>query len=164
MNRLGKRWYGIPAVVLVAVLVLALAAGSVFAAYSFWQVTGAVTVNEPMTVVLAASNANVVWDGAPGLSDFSVPIDPGRQIKIGWDVTNNSVVPLTVMPSTTPATADGGNIATIWRSGPGPGPPIAPPGLVIPGGATQRFALTITASGSTTPGTYTFNPIAFDRS
>ena len=158
---LKKKWHRIPLGIITVTLLACLVAGSAFAAYGFWSATAEVTIDEPMTVTLAAANAKMVFSG----DDFTVPLYPGSQVKAGWDVTNTGQgQPLTVMPSTSPSSGDGGNITLVWKDGPGPAANvIVSPGLPIAPGATQRFALTIKANGSTTPGTYTFS-LAFDRS
>lgn len=151
---LKKQWHHLPVGIITAVLLACLVAGGAFAAYGFWSATAEVTVDEPMTVVLAAANANMVFSG----DDFTVPLDPGAQVKAGWDVTNNGSKALTVTPSISPSSADGGNITTGWGR-----PPSSLTSLVVDPGATQRFGLTIMANGSTAPDTYTFT-LTFDRS
>ena len=140
---LHKKWLSIPVIV---VLVLALTAGSVLAAgYNFWSATAEVTIEEPMEVTLAAANANIVFEG----NDLTVSFYAGSQVKAGWDITNiGRGQPITIMPSITPSSTDGGHITTVWKDGPGPGANvILSPGLPLAPGDTQRFGLTIKAAG-----------------
>lgn len=81
---LGKRWLGIPAVAMVVVLVLALTAGGVLAAYTAWTGTANVTVGEALSVSLAAApdaslnleNKDSAWavivDGTSGVVTYNL--------------------------------------------------------------------------------------------
>lgn len=60
---LKKRWHSIPVALLSALLVLALAAGGVFAAYNFLDYTADVTVEEAIGVQFTTNDPDVTWDG-----------------------------------------------------------------------------------------------------
>lgn len=155
MKLFKKRWYGIPVGLMLAVLALALATGAAFAGYSFYSGSATVTVSEPMTVAPYYVSSDVTWDG----NNYTVNLDPGKTVRLGWDVTNNGSVALNVKPSVTPGSGDGGNITTEWvmTHDLGDGSQTVDPA------GTERFTLVIRANGSTAPGTYTFT-ITLDRS
>lgn len=150
---LAKRWHGIPISIISAVLLVCLLAGGAFAAFAFHSSIATVTVSEPM-VVAPYNPFSIPMDG----DNYIVNLAPGGVVRLGWDVTNNGSVALSVTPIAIPTAADEGNITTEWVMT----HDVGGYQVVSPGG-TERFTLKISASGGTTPGIYIFTA-KFSRS
>ncbi len=97
---LHKKWLSIPIMV---VLVLAITAGGVMAAYTFLGFDTAIIVDEPLTVEMAwwDYNENVWTDwwivtGDPGADELDMYMSPGETQKLAVRIYNTSLAPLTV--------------------------------------------------------------------
>jgi len=182
-----KRWFGIPVVLLVAVLVLVLAAGGVMAAYTAWTGMADVTVGEAITVALVnTAPTGVVSTWTPGTGSGTLTVASmvaGDCVLLGFRVSNSSTFPLNVTVTVTQiggttsfitgTLADRNNLlvlgpvpayswlllADVTNTPAGAGNPIA---LTVSAGGTEDFGFGFQAGSDIVPGAYTF-AITVDR-
>ena len=138
MKRLAKRWYSIPAIAMVAVLILALAIGGVFAAYTFQSVTATVDVEEAIVLGLfdtwdnlepygSVDDVTIGLGGSPGAPEVTIATIPGyagagfvagEWIVIPVNFRNAGDGPLNLGASV--IDAGGLVLECIWQENPGP--------------------------------------------
>jgi len=151
---LKKRWHRIPVALVSALLILVLAAGSAFAAYTFLSGSVKVEVEEAVTVSYQWPTSDVwtVWNGTElTITDAY----PGESVVIGIKVDNASSADLTInMTATVTAAPDGGWDKITVTGG---------PAGAVAGHSTWTGAVTGTIAGDAPHGDYTVR-LDFDRS
>lgn len=100
MRRLLKpRYYGVPVVLVAALLVLVLTAGSVFAAFTFLNFTTQITVAEPLTVeynLNGAYGGDSAWHPLGDQDSLTLDRSAGDDFDMSLRITNIADNPLTV--------------------------------------------------------------------
>lgn len=132
-----KRLFGVPAVLLVAVLVLVLAAGSAFAAYTVFMGNANVTVVEAFTISNTTGDGGEAYTGPDTDAVWTVSLYPGETKTLNVLVSNASSAALPV--SATGAGNEG--VAAGW-SGPS----------TVPANGSVTLTLTVTVDADAYPG------------
>jgi len=155
------KFRSIPMGIVSAVLILALVAGSAFAAYNFWSAEVSMTVVEALEVqVDGTDNTWIPWTGYAPVSDeytFTIPdAHPGESASIHVKVVNDGYANLTAaMTSTlTACPAEGSGKVTVtseWTSGK----------VVVAQSSTEAWVICSVANDAP-PGAYTVQ-IGFNR-
>ena len=152
---LKKRWHRIPVALVSALLILVLAAGSAFAAYTFLSGSVKVEVEEAVTVSYQWPGSNVWTVFTNGAELTITDAHPGESATIGIRVANASSADLTInMTATVTAAPDGGWDKITVTGG---------PAGAVAGHSTWTGAVTGTIAGDAPHGDYTVG-LAFTRS
>ena len=135
-----KRWLGIPVVLLVAVLVLVLAAGSAFAAHTVFMGNATATVVEAITVTNTGGDGGEAFTGPSNNAVWAVSLYPGETKTLNVLVTNASSAALPIS-----TTGTGGEGVTAGWTGP----------TTVPASGSITLTLTMTADADASPGART---------
>lgn len=135
---LKKRWRNIPVGIISAVLLVCLLVGGVLAAYTVWEGTAQVTVDECFTVSNTGGDSGEAFGTG---HNWNVSLMPGESKTLNILVSNASSV--TVDANLDVSGASG--LSPSWS-------PTNSDGYGVPAGGSKSFTLTITAPAGITPG------------